>query len=92
MGMYLFAGQIITWVPPLVFTGLNEAGVSQRIAIMSLDIFFVISGIAYLMMGSYKEAIEVASRHKQAADTPSIQENPDNLATTIDSSIEPLQI
>ena len=91
MGMYLFAGQVITWVPPLVFTGLNEAGVSQRIGIISLDVFFVISGIAYLLMGSYKEAIEVASRHKPPADTRPIEENPDDLAAAIESSIEPLQ-
>ena len=64
MGIYLFAGQIITWVPPLVFTGLNEAGVSQRIGIVSLDFFFIVAGIAYLKMGSYKNAVQVASRNK----------------------------
>ena len=64
MGMYLFAGQVITWVPPLIFTGMNEAGVSQNIGIMMLDAFFLVSGAAYVLMGKYEKAVEVASRNK----------------------------
>ena len=30
MGLYVFAGQIIVWFPPLLFTSLNEIGVSMR--------------------------------------------------------------
>jgi MFS-type transporter involved in bile tolerance (Atg22 family) len=90
MGLYLFAGQVITWVPPLVFTGMNEAGVPQRIGIISLDIFFCISIIAYILMGSYKEALQVASRHKQAA--PPIQDSLDDFATTQESPIETLRL
>jgi MFS-type transporter involved in bile tolerance (Atg22 family) len=89
MGLYLFAGQVITWVPPLLFTGMNEAGVSQRIGIISLDVFFCVSIIAYFFMGSYKEASEMASRHKP--DAPQTQENLDDLALSQESSIETIQ-
>jgi MFS-type transporter involved in bile tolerance (Atg22 family) len=63
MGVYLFAGQILTWLPPLVFTALNEAGVSQRVGIGTLGIYFFLGMIALAMMGSYREAIQVAGRH-----------------------------
>jgi len=63
----MFAGQVITWVPPLIFTGMNEAGVSQNIGIMVLDVFFLVSGVAYVMMGSFRKAVQVASRNKPSA-------------------------
>ena len=46
----------------MVFTGLNELGVPQRFGIMSLNTFFFIAFIAYLMMGSYQDAVRVAGR------------------------------
>ena len=62
MGVYLFAGQLLTWCPPLVFTVLNEAGVNQRISIGTLAIFFAIGIIALVLMGSYDSAVDVAGR------------------------------
>jgi UMF1 family MFS transporter len=60
MGLYLFSTMVITWVPPLVFTALNEAGVSQRVGLAFLDVFFVLSIICYLFMGPYRAAVEAA--------------------------------
>lgn len=59
MGIYLFFGAILTWAPPLIYTALNEAGVSQQIGLASLNIFFVIGLFAYWMMGSYRAAVQV---------------------------------
>jgi MFS-type transporter involved in bile tolerance (Atg22 family) len=60
MGIYLFWGQVLSWVPPLVFTSLNEAGVSQRIALATQDVYFLIGFVAYCFMGSYRAAVNAA--------------------------------
>jgi UMF1 family MFS transporter len=62
MGVYLFAGQILTWLPPLVFTVLNEVGVSQRIGIGTLAVYFFLGAFALVRMGSYPAAVSVAGR------------------------------
>jgi len=56
MGFFLFSGQSLSWIPPLVFTAINEAGVSQRVGVATLDIFFVLAMICYLLMGGYAKA------------------------------------
>lgn len=56
MGLYLFSGQSLSWVPPLVFTAINESGVSQRVGVASLDGFFVLALICYLFTGGYVQA------------------------------------
>eukprot|EP00970_Alexandrium_tamarense_P011851 scaffold2578_cov197-Alexandrium_tamarense.AAC.17 len=61
MGMYLFAGQILAWLPPLVFTAMNEAGVSIRISMLSLLVFWSTS-IAFLQcMGTCNNTGEDAN-------------------------------
>jgi UMF1 family MFS transporter len=62
MGVYLFSGQILTWLPPLVFTILNEVGVSQRIGIGTLAVYFFLGAVALVLMGSYQAAVSVAGR------------------------------
>jgi hypothetical protein len=62
MGVYLFAGQILTWLPPLVFTVLNEVGVNQRIGVGTLAVYFLIGAVALVLMGSYPAAVSVAGR------------------------------
>jgi UMF1 family MFS transporter len=67
MGLFLFAGQAFTWLPPLIYTSLNEAGISPRVGIAMMDVFFVLGIVCYVMMGSYSQAL-VAVGH--AAATP----------------------
>lgn len=62
MGFFLFSGQCLSWIPPLVYTGLNEAGVSQRVGVASLDLFFALSVLCYLCMGGYTRAREEVGR------------------------------
>lgn len=64
MGVYLFAGQCVTWLPPLIFTGLNEVGVSQRVNIALLNVYFFISVMAYLRMGKYHDALALAKANR----------------------------
>jgi MFS transporter, UMF1 family len=62
MGVYLFAGQVLTWIPPLIFTAMNEAGVDQSISIGTLSIYFVLGLIALLMISDYEKAISQTGR------------------------------
>jgi MFS-type transporter involved in bile tolerance (Atg22 family) len=59
-GGYVFFRQVLTWLPPLVFTLLNESDVSLRWAIASLDIFFLLGLAAYWRVGSYAAAVAEA--------------------------------
>ena len=62
MGVYLFASQILTWIPPLIFTALNEAGVNQSIGIGSLCLYFCLGFACLCMIGDYRDAIEQSGR------------------------------
>jgi hypothetical protein len=62
MGFYMFCGQIFAWAPSLIFTILNEAGVSMRIGFGLLGFIFLGALICYYMMGDYAEAVGAAAR------------------------------
>lgn len=62
MGVYLFAGQVLTWLPPLIFTVINEQGIDERVGVGTLSIYFVLGIVALLCMGNYQKAVEVAGR------------------------------
>ncbi len=60
MGLYLCACQILGWLPPLVFTAMNEGGLSMRLGLASLNIYFLGSLIVYFLVGDYQLAVERA--------------------------------
>jgi MFS-type transporter involved in bile tolerance (Atg22 family) len=60
MGIFLFSGQVLTWLPPLVFTIMNEAGVSQRVGIGTLCVYFSLGLTSLCLMGGYREAVRQA--------------------------------
>lgn len=60
MGFYLFSTQVIAWLPTLIFTTLNEAGVSQRISICTLIFFFGVGFVCLFKMGSYDDVVRLA--------------------------------
>jgi len=60
MSMYLFCGQVLSWLPPLLFTILNEAGVSMSVGLASLNLFFLVGLICLHFMGDYQAAREQA--------------------------------
>ncbi len=80
MGAYLFFGQILAWLPPLVFTALNEAAVSIRISMLSLLIFWFISVVCLQIMGPYETAVRQANEAVEdsspANETDSVVEEP----------------
>lgn len=56
MGLFLFAGQALNWLPPLIYTSLNEAIVSPRVGMAMLNVFFLLGIVCYLCMGRYSDA------------------------------------
>jgi MFS transporter, UMF1 family len=50
MGLYVMAGQSLSWLPPIVFTSLNEIGVDMAMALASLNIFFVCAATCLVMV------------------------------------------
>jgi len=70
MGFFLFSGQCLSWLPPLVYTAINEAGVSPRAGVASLAIFLLVALVCLLLMGSYERARTEVGRSKSPSSTP----------------------
>eukprot|EP00986_Skeletonema_menzelii_P005784 scaffold2144_cov149-Skeletonema_menzelii.AAC.4 len=60
MGLYLFSGLVFSWVPPFLFTFLNEVGASMRIGLASLNLFFAGGFLFLKMIGDYQSAVDFA--------------------------------
>jgi UMF1 family MFS transporter len=59
-GLYVFSRQVLSWLPPLVFTVLNEKGVSLRIGIASLDIYLLAGLFAYWRLLASGPAVDTS--------------------------------
>jgi len=57
MGTYICAGQVLSWLPSLVFSVMNEAGLSMRAAFGSLTLYFIVSYCILFLVGDYEEAV-----------------------------------
>lgn len=60
MGIYIFSGSVLAWLPPFLFSFLNEIGASMTIGLASLNLFFVGGLVLLLMIGNYDEAVALA--------------------------------
>jgi len=68
MGLYLFSGLVFSWLPPFLFTFLNEIGASMRIGLASLNLFFAGGFIFLKMIGNYQDAVDFASTRESSDD------------------------
>lgn len=57
MGLFVFCGNIIAWLPPLIFTAMNERGVDMRWGLSLNAYFSALAFLCTLPMGQYKMAI-----------------------------------
>lgn len=74
-GLYVFSGQISMWIPPLLFTMMNENGIDIRIGLASFGGYFLISLISLFMMGSYDSiALATCAHEKEQFMTSTIQQ------------------
>eukprot|EP00547_Thalassionema_nitzschioides_P011829 CAMPEP_0194261294 /NCGR_PEP_ID=MMETSP0158-20130606/45952_1 /TAXON_ID=33649 /ORGANISM="Thalassionema nitzschioides, Strain L26-B" /LENGTH=717 /DNA_ID=CAMNT_0039001411 /DNA_START=24 /DNA_END=2178 /DNA_ORIENTATION=- len=76
MGFFAFSGNLLSWLPPILFTILNEQGVSMRIGFSLLPAFSFVSLFFSLFMGSYSDAVEAAAAMEEESEKleASIQE------------------
>jgi UMF1 family MFS transporter len=66
MGLFTFMGQILGWLPPLIFTIMNENGVDQRWGLGLIPMFCMLAFLCTLPMGSYKDAVERVTKDSEA--------------------------
>ena len=81
MGFYLFADTSLSWCPPLIFTAMNEAGMSERAGLASITVFFFLGLVAYWKMGRYEDCVKAANRLVQVdpeVDSVAIDEEQDD--------------
>jgi MFS transporter, UMF1 family len=64
MGIYNFAQSILGWLPPLIFSILNEHGVPMNVGLASLNIFFLIALMSLILMGVHEVKKEETQIHK----------------------------
>ena len=58
MGIYMLAVSILAWLPPLVFSTLNEVGLDMAWGLVSLDIYFILAVYFLCLVGDYHKAVE----------------------------------
>ena len=58
MGLFQFFGRGFLWLPPLIFTALNESGVAMNYSLLVLPVCMFGGAIFYQIMGSLDKAIE----------------------------------
>mmetsp|Transcript_18090 Transcript_18090/g.51439 ORF Transcript_18090/g.51439 Transcript_18090/m.51439 type:complete len:552 (+) Transcript_18090:235-1890(+) len=80
MSFFLFSGQVFSWVPPLIFTAMNEAGISQQISLGGLAVYFCFSLGAYIVAGDYETARKEVDRDSAfgSSSTPNTATNNGN--------------
>jgi hypothetical protein len=96
MGTYLFAGQIITWLPPTVSTDNSDDGVSQQVGIASILIWFFLKVSCLISMGSYRNAVIAVGRGHVVGNSPidttdAVEQNPVTTAPNYDTKRHEIQ-
>lgn len=75
MGFYFFCGKGFVWVPPLVFTVINEWGVRTNYGMATLSVWFLLGFFALQKMGSYDLAVEHTQKMERELNQTESAEN-----------------
>jgi len=68
MGLYLCFCSSLVWLPPLIFSAMNEAGIDMRLCFASLNIFFFTSFCLLCCIGDFTKAVEVDGRNAKSTE------------------------
>mmetsp|Transcript_15686 Transcript_15686/g.22350 ORF Transcript_15686/g.22350 Transcript_15686/m.22350 type:complete len:605 (+) Transcript_15686:87-1901(+) len=69
MGIYLSSCQIIGWLPPLIFTVMNQAGISLLVNLATLSLYFLLGLLSLsFLVPSYEESVNQARVYERALD------------------------
>lgn len=66
-GFFVYCTQILVWLPPLLFSILIEAGVSQQVGLISLVVFFIIAFGFLSLVAPWDEVILESMKNHQVA-------------------------
>ena len=64
-GFLVYASQILVWLPPLLFSLSVEAGLNQRLGLLSLAIFSFLAFLASMNMSSWHDMLKTAGREDE---------------------------
>lgn len=89
MGLFSFVGQILGWLPPLIFTIMNEKKVNMRWGFGLISVFCFFAIICTLPMGNYQNAVSQVAldseeKFKEVLDAASKHENRSSLRKSIE--------
>lgn len=59
-GFYTYCRSILTWLPPLIFTVMNESGLHMKWGLLSLVIFLFIGLVFLQLMAPWEEVLQEA--------------------------------
>jgi hypothetical protein len=71
MGLYVFACQILSWLPPTVFTIMNESQISMSYGLGSLSLYFLLSLGCLYAVGDYPRLVAANRFHSAGEATTS---------------------
>jgi len=74
-GFFLYCTQILTWLPPLVITIMNESDVHLKWGGMSLNIFFGIGLAIFFLIDPWEKCAEVAEKPNKMLHNEEIKDN-----------------
>lgn len=69
MGLFVFCGHILGWLPPLIFTAMNQRGVDMRWGLSINAYFSAFAFICTLPMGKYEAAVAQVTDEEQGTRT-----------------------
>ena len=81
MGLYIFCLNVFAWMPPLLFTILNELGAHITIGFASINLFFTCGICCVLMMGKFEDVLESVNPSNQSGDATQQHQNFQNEPT-----------
>ena len=62
MGLYVFAGSIGSWIPPLLFSFLVQIGAPLPVGLVAIDLLFLLGLGCYASIGNFKQAVAEAKQ------------------------------
>jgi phytanoyl-CoA hydroxylase len=84
MGLFVFVGQILGWLPSLIFTIMNEKGIPLEYGLALVGGFCALAVLFTLPMGSYENACRQAAEDSESKLNAVVHATAHHLAITSD--------
>lgn len=78
-GFYLYCAQVLTWLPPLVFTIMNETGIPLKWGGLHLNIYLTAAFLCYQMMPTWNECEAITQGENKIINVASAGDDRDEI-------------